>query len=485
MTTIFGTGAALETIPGTSGDDLIYGGANASITGTGRDVINGYGGNDVVFAADGNDTISGGDADDTVYGGDPTFVVEDEDRIFGDAGNDHLYGSRGNDFIAGDIGNDFVDGSFGNDVLYGDAGNDSVSGGDHNDVVYGGAGNDVLDGGFNDDMLFPGDGNDTVYGGGQFDTVIFEDLAGVTVTLGASGGSDTVLNVEAVVGGAGADLLVGNSTAHILIGGDGNDRLEEPSPSVGQVIYGAGGDDTLTIGTLGGVLAYGGSGRDTLYGVDDNDLLAGGNDNDVIYGAGSAWVAPGEGDDFLYGGRALWYRDVPGGVTVDFAADTARGAGLDVFIGVTVFGTFESEVEDVFGSPGNDLLYGEPNGSHHFNPGPGNDTVVGTTTQTWMEELVLLRDSTDSAAPNVVVDVPAGTASGFGIDSFTAIEIFRTDDGNDTLYGGDSTINDGSVSSVFTSVASESVSSGGGNDLVYGNGGMAGETGSLAVAATI
>ena len=124
-------------------------------------------------------------------------------------------------------------------VAYGEEGDDSVQGG---------PGFDRLDGGGGDDTLDPYSFGDVVSGGPGFDTARYSDhTEPVIVTLDDTAndgrratashiadGNDIRSDVEAVVGGAGADELEGNASANTLRGGDGAD-----------VLTGNGGPDVL------------------------------------------------------------------------------------------------------------------------------------------------------------------------------------------------------------------------------------------------
>ncbi len=77
--TIFGTSGTDTNISGTAGDDVMYGGATTSPSGTGRDTMFGRDGDDQIFAGNGRDTIEGGGGDDTIDGG------GGRDTIYGDS----------------------------------------------------------------------------------------------------------------------------------------------------------------------------------------------------------------------------------------------------------------------------------------------------------------------------------------------------------------------------------------------------------------
>ena len=86
-----------------------------------------------------------------------------------------------------------------------------------------------------------------------------------TIRLGPS----TV--IENAIGGAGDDLLIGNTARNRLTGNDGDDALE-----------GSGGHDLL-LGGRGVDTLEGGSGSDTLEGGSGADSLVGGGGNDLFY----------------------------------------------------------------------------------------------------------------------------------------------------------------------------------------------------------
>jgi hypothetical protein len=132
----------------------------------------------------------------------------------------------------------------------GGAGTDLLRGGTGADVLRGGAGDDVLDGRAGADQMSGGDGVDTADYAGR--------TAGVRVDVdtgaddGEAGEGDTVVEIENVNGGTGADTLVGAAGRNVLSGGAGNDTLA-----------GGDGEDALTGGP--GVDTFdAGAGNDTI-----------------------------------------------------------------------------------------------------------------------------------------------------------------------------------------------------------------------------
>ncbi|WP_244060560.1 retention module-containing protein [Aeromonas caviae] len=150
-------------------------------------------------------------------------------------------------------------GSYLDEILIGGSGNDTLNGNAGNDILLGGLGNDTLNGGEGNDLLIGGAGNDTLNGGNGNDTAsYFDSAAGVTVTVnGASqntggAGTDSLSNMENLVGSMFNDSLTGDGNANVLSGLAGND-----------ILSGGGGDDLL-IGGTGSDTLTGGAGKDTF-----------------------------------------------------------------------------------------------------------------------------------------------------------------------------------------------------------------------------
>ena len=114
--------------------------AVCTITGTsGNDIIRGTPGDDVICAVGGNDIVYGGGGNDAIYGG------RGNDILRGEGGNDRLSGGDGDDQVIGGEGNDRLSGGPGRDVLSGQDGRDYLNTRDNvrgNDIANGGAGAD-------------------------------------------------------------------------------------------------------------------------------------------------------------------------------------------------------------------------------------------------------------------------------------------------------------------------------------------------------
>jgi len=258
VTKFYGVAAA------TSGNDQIFGSSS-------NDNLLGGAGNDTLDGRAGNDTLNGGiGVDEAAYVLAPGPVVVDlalnmasqdgygfADTLFS---IENVKGSANDDFLGGDIGANELRGGPGDDSLDGRAGNDLLFGDAGNDILIGGAGDDTLNGDDGDDILIGGLGADTLDGGNGIDVVNYSDeTLAVTVDLfggtasGASIGSDTISNIENVVGGSGNDTLKGDSDNNTLVGGAGDDALK-----------GGLGQDILDGGAGNDEFAYGGPSEGTL-----------------------------------------------------------------------------------------------------------------------------------------------------------------------------------------------------------------------------
>ena len=230
--------------------------------------------------------ITGDNGDNTLDGTANADIIDGkggEDRIDGLAGDDRLFGDAGDDLIEGGEGNDYIDGGADDDVIFGDAGNDTLIGGLGNDVIKGNAGDDTFV------VTSLADGRDSYDGGAGIDTLDLSALSqSITLTLkdGATTfATDTIENIENVIGGSADDKLTGNALDNVLSGNAGDDTLK-----------GGVGNDTLN----------GGEGADDLDGGAGNDTLSGGAGNDVLKGgAGDDVIKGGAGNDTLTGGAGL------------------------------------------------------------------------------------------------------------------------------------------------------------------------------------
>ena len=362
--------AGRDTLAGHFGDDIIRGGDGDDEIhgGAGDDLVEGEVGSDNLFGGgffeDGSaahDVVIGGPGDDSVAGG------GGDSRLVGGPGNDRIRGrdtgfdtvdyseapasiqvstfSNGFRVASGDgldelhVGIDNVIGSAFDDVLRdgsaeGAAGDDLIVGGTFADRLVGGPGDDTLDGddqfiasqdvvegSEGDDILLTNQGDDTFIGGAGVDTLDFgESPQAVDVDLGAgtaSGdGSDTIEQVERLVGTRFDDRLDGDADANFIDGFLGEDTIN------------AGGGDDVALG--GPVFPVEAGSRDHINGGAGDDVLDGNGTPfpfdaiDVINGGpGDDQLLGREGDDVLQGG--LGDDRVDGGVGIDAASYETSG----------------------------------------------------------------------------------------------------------------------------------------------------------------
>jgi len=135
--------------------------------------------------------------------------------------------------------------------------------------------------------------------------------------------------------------------------------------SIGQVINGGNGNDTLT-GTNGDDTISGGNGNDTINALDGNDTVTGGNGNDTINaGEGNDNVDGGNGNDIIIGGGG---NDILVG---DNGNDTLDGGSGDN----TLSGGNGND-RLIVGTGNNTMTGGNGNDTFVFGPTFGNNTVT-------------------------------------------------------------------------------------------------------------
>lgn len=306
------TGAGLDTITGTDGDNTIS-------TQDANDTLNGAGGNDTLKGGAGADTMVGGTGNDVYFVDDAGDVVTEN---VGE-GADWIRASASYVLAAGveveklttvnsaaitaiDLtGNEFshtIQGNAGANVLTGGSGADLLDGGDGNDLLRAGSGADVVHGDAGDDRIDLGsalDAADRIDGGANNDTLELNgDYSGGVVFLSATirsietiqldnGDFNFTLNDGNVA--AGATLAI---DAHSVAGVVVVNAQKELDGSIH--FTGGSNSDTLTGGAQADDfdLSFGGSdtakgraGNDTFeFGAafGTSDRIDGGDDNDTV-----------------------------------------------------------------------------------------------------------------------------------------------------------------------------------------------------------
>ena len=347
-------------------------------------------------------------------------------------------GTENNDTLSGGANNDIISGGNGDDILSGGGGDDTIAGDDGRDTLLGGDGNDRLNGGVGLDTLNGGPGDDTLDGGvaanhengdfNNFDTASYDGAASAVhvslitgIALDGDGGTDTLINIENVIGSAGNDTIIGNDNSNFGRAGAGDD-----------LFVGNGGTDRFR----------GDDGNDTLEGGDGNDTLTGDDGDDVLEG--------GSGGDFLYGrdgnDRAT-YANSPEGIVIDLSGATP------VLLGGDAEGDTLISIEGITGSSFADILIGDGSVTT-FEGGDGSDFI-----QTNSVEAGGFIRVTGGAGDDTLVGGDGG-------------EFFRLDAGDDLIIGGNSPGTLGSLEFGFQSLVGDLLSNGG-NGVADPTGGAA------------
>ena len=194
-------------------------------------------------------------------------------------------------------------------TVIGTTGNDVLNGTEGNDVICGKGGSDTISG---------LGGNDTIYAGSDPDSLM--------ALRSFSQSKFDGLNVRSAVV---------DSSADIINGGDGNDK-----------IYGSDGNDTI-FGNAGVDTVSGGAGNDTINGGDENDVLIGDSGNDTIDG--------GNGINKCSGGTNWWLeadvlnRDTCGDMNSPHLQSVVGPASVDTSSGYVDVEVNISAIDDLSG----------------------------------------------------------------------------------------------------------------------------------------
>ncbi|GGB94156.1 beta strand repeat-containing protein [Pseudoduganella buxea] len=420
-----------DKLTGNAGNDgLIGNGGNDSLQGgTGSDLLRGGAGNDTLDggAIAGNDlnrasyvdatagvnvNLATGRASDGLKGTDTLVNIN---GVQGSEYDDTITGSTalvaesfdlrgGNDSVDGGAITDTLGYANRNMVFYGfsteavtvDLGRQTATGADTGsdmlvniNQVVGGRGHDSITG--SDSALIEwlegGAGNDTLDGGAGTDFVSYINTGGraVTVNLGtqtatdASGNTDTLANIEGVLGtnfndtitgsdGTAIEIFTGNGGNDVIDGAGGIDLADYLSSTTAVAVDlaaqsaqdGLGGTDRLL-----GIEGVRGSGlHDTLQGSDADESFNGRAGNDVLDGRGGFDVAD--------------YFDARAGVTASLVTGKASDGfgGTDTLLAIEGLSGSRDFADRLTGNGGHNLLSGL-GGNDTLDGGAGNDTLAG------------------------------------------------------------------------------------------------------------
>ena len=315
----------------------------------------------------------------------------------------------------------YADSLLGNDRpnrLDGNAGLDTLRGRGGNDELHGGADRDLLVG----DDTISAHGNDTLYGDSGDD-----DLYGDMNTSAYSPGTSYGSGHDEIHGGAGADLLIGDSSFFDPTK-DGDDKLYGESEN--DTLW---GDEGPTFDPTGS--SYGmGYGDDTLDGGTHNDTIRGQKGNDTYY---FPEIATQETDTLTehsspYGGSAdlLDFSDLTSDIVINLS-DSGIQQDPAPFRMLIFPSSSALQFENVKGGSGDDSITGNGsnntlwgnNGDDTLKGEGGNDVLHGGNGVDW------LFGSTGS-------DVLNGDADGDILHGDAGSDTINGGEGNDLLHGG-------------------------------------------------
>jgi len=523
------TGDAAENVlSGGDGDDTLNPGANAGGT---VDLLDGGAGSDTAsfggYTAGVTATLNGATDSMATLGGVQIAALRNIEN---------LTGGDGNDVLTGDGNANVIDGGLGDDVLNGGAGIDTVSfrgttgvtvdlsiqaaqaTGGGNDTIIGfenvstGSGADAITGDANDNIFFDGGGADVYNGAAGSDTIDYSASTStvsvnlntvVAQTVGAFGDSDTITNMENVIGATlfanaltGSDTasnrLVGGSVNDFLVGGGGADTLIGNAGN--DVIF---GDYVNTFNTGattadGNDMIEGGAGNDSLIGGMGNDILRGGDGDDILVGgiasgseAGLTTVFTNDGgNDTFDGGDGsdtayAYYTDLTDAISFDLANLAGNSA---ITVNGVQSGSFTSIERVIFrGGLGDDLVRGSGSadtlvgnqGNDRLDGWYGNDTLsggLGDDVLNGGEGLDIATYINATAGVNVDLRIQgvAQDTGGEGVDTLVGIEYLTGSSYGDTLRGnGDfNLVTDTGVATTTALSQTDALFGYGGNDSI-------------------
>ncbi|MGF7206226.1 Ca2+-binding RTX toxin-like protein [Skermanella aerolata] len=486
-----------------SGGNVVMGGADddAITTGSGIDLIAGdggklarkgngslgrfetveesVGGNDVIKAGSGNNVVLAGTGADTVTtGSGADILLGDLGMVSGSGSNVEVIARR---LATG--GKDALDAGNGDNIVMGGAGGDTIRTGSGNDLVAGdGAwlvrgsggqqvsfqtveektgGDDRIDAGEGQNVVLAGTGADSIKTGAGVD-VVLGDLGAYLLTGGTTvevtarelgtGGRDEIdagQGDNAVMGGAGGDLIL-SGDGKSLIAGDGGRLVRTVAGdlvSFETVEEAVGGNDAIRLGN-GANTVFGGTGDDDIVAGDGANVILG--DLGLVLPAGSP-AADVTARNLTVGGKDRIVAGNGGNVVMGGADDDfiQTGGGIDLVAGdgarlsrtpageLTSFETVEETVG------GNDTV----------DAGGGDDVVLGGTGA----------DTVGTGAGSDIVLGDLGlVASADGLVEVTSRQLGVG--GNDVLDAGDGD------NVVMGGAADDDIRTGGGMDLIAGDG---------------
>lgn len=326
------------------------------------------------------------------------------DELIGNAANNTLNGGSGADRMTGGDGSDtyYVDNigdsiiesnnpASGTDLVVSSLANYTLAGNVEN-LLLSATGATLSNGNALNNIIFANLANNTIDGSGGVDTASYQfATSGVSVSLNNSGaqatggsGTDTLLNIESLLGSNHADVLFGNSKNNTLNGVAGADQMSGGDGS--DIYYVDNIGDTVTEingnSTIGGIDQVVSNLSSYVLGTNVENLRiltsatangSGNALNNVIHaGAGNNTLDGKDGFD------TASYQFASAGVSVDLSKNSSQatvGSGSDTLLNFE--GLSGSNFNDLLtGNSANNIISGGA-GSDTINGGAGNDLLFG------------------------------------------------------------------------------------------------------------
>lgn len=172
----------------------------------------------------------------------------EDNNLLGTAENDTISGLGGNDTLSGGLGDDSIEGGNGDDVISFDAGTKIINGGEGSDLVQ---------------LDFSAQTEDFI--------LTYDQSNGASLTEGGILDGTEMQGIE----------------RFDISSGSGKDIINIATATVGSVVAGGAGDDSIT-GGRGDDSLYGEAGNNTYFGARGNDQIIGADDNDAAVYSGLA-----------------------------------------------------------------------------------------------------------------------------------------------------------------------------------------------------
>jgi len=520
-------GVGKDTLDGGGGNDLLYGGED-------NDTVIGGGGDDTLYGGAGNDYLQGNDGSDSyIFGrGDGSDIIENyvedstattdtvhlganitvADLLLVRSSNDlqiNIVGTADSltirSWFSGDAykPDQFVfddstvmtaaqmDALYTSTNIYGTAGDDYLYGYATNNYIYGDDGNDTIIGGAGFDSLYGGLGNDTYYFDRGYDQDIIVDtdegeynINQIQMAPGIFPSEISVLRLNndlklSIIGTNDAVLIKdwyssGEYSIKRILFSDGTVWNAENFWDANAVIYGSNADDWI-YGGDGNDSLYGGQGDDFIQGEYGDDFLCGGSGDDILRdNYGTNIMDGGAGNDTLFG--------VGGENTYIFN----RGYGNDVISSHPLYNR-ENELsvgrdtiilgEDITPDNitiGNTIAESIYNGWHHLELSINIGNGEGVTVRNFYPEVHPQQGYPDNITDFGVTRFILGDGSVLNLEDMISLSTYSYGMEGEGVTGsssGDVIVGGNGNDRIYALDGSDTVSAGGGYDLVNGGAG--------------